>query len=366
VYDIIKGVPGWEAVLNSNDAIKETFGLIAEGLRRWNGTRYLAYRKGAVIGGDASAVGIGGGLHSITGEPSTMMKVMFSFSPEEAAAAQTNKYSSNLREVRTCWAILSVGIEQRHHQLVHRLVIYVTDSTGARDSINRGRSPTCPETTKWIHKIRTLCLENDIQLEVVWRPRETIQLWDDHSKEEDASEWILESRVLKEATAQLLTNEEFDDFCLDGMAGPPPYTQHWRFVSRYLTPGCWGQNLYACGMRIQALQLELRRQPILVNGPFGDIANQAAFLRDYQIDAIVVSPDWPAPWRGVLDEMPRGAPDVYITRRNIYTPSLRVPARDRARAKGASYNTRISYIKWSAASCASAGSGPRIPGPPPV
>jgi hypothetical protein len=213
-------------------------------------------------------------------------------------------------------------------------------------TINTGRSPTSPITTEWIRKIRVLCLENDIQLEVVWRARDEIQLWDDHSKEVDMSEWIIDSSVLTKAVNVLLSRESYQGFCLDGMAGPPPYSQHDRFISRYLSPGCWGQNLYSCGPRIQVLQSGLQGQPILVNGPFGDIANQAAFLREFQINAILVSPEWAAPWKEVLRALPRGSPDMLVTRRDIYTPSARVPLKERARAKGASYDTRISFIKW--------------------
>jgi hypothetical protein len=372
LFDIMKGNAEWDDLFDNGEHFREVVGLILLSLARWNGTRYLSYRKGCRIGGDASDIGIGGGLHDpVTGEPSRLMKVTYTFTPEEVREIKLSKVSSLLREVVACYVVLKTAIRQVPHQVLHREVTYVTDNQGSKDDIHKGRSPTCTITTRWIRELRILCMENDIQLVVEWNSRDKIQLWDDHSKEEDGSEFVICPREIRKAWGALLKKERHQEPILDGMAGGGMYHQLPLFISRYLTLDCWAVNFFAAGPEMKKLQQECEGGAIYVNGPFGEMAAIAALITEFRLHTVLVFPAWyHAPWAPVVKALPRGAEDYIITRRDIYTPSPRVPerVRENLRKNGAAYDTVVAFIKWPEVqpTPASGGSRRSIPGPPPA
>jgi hypothetical protein len=350
LFDVMKANAGWDVAFDSGEDFREAVTLILLGLARWNGTRYLSYRKGCRIGGDASDIGIGGGLHDpVTGDPSQLMKVTYTFTPEEADDIKLSKVSSLLREVVGCYVVVRVAIRHVPDQVLHREVTYVTDNQGSRDDIHKGRSPTCPITTRWIRELRILCMENDIQLVVEWRSRDKIQLWDDHSKEEDGSEFAIDRAEIRRAWDYLLREEGYRRPILDGMASGGMWHQLPRFISRYLTLDCWAVNFFAAGPAMKELQESHDGEAIYVNGPFGQMGEIAALITEFRLNTILVFPAWAhAPWATVVSALPRGARDYVITKRNIYTPSPRVPARVREHLRkcGAAYDTVVALIKW--------------------
>jgi hypothetical protein len=120
---------------------------------------------------------------------------------------------------------------------------------------------------------------------------------------------------------------------------------------------------------MKRLQQECGEGAIYVNGPFGGW--RVALITEFRLHTVLVSPAWHhAPWAPVVKALPRGAEDYIITRRDIYTPSPRVPARVREnlRKNGAAYDTVVAFIKWPEVqpTPASGGSRRSIPGPPPA
>ena len=348
LFDVLKGSESHDEIMATDD-LRHLCQLIVETLRKYNGKRSISYQQGIRIGGDASDIGIGGGVHDmITGRPCGTMRVQTSFSEKERALINDNKMSSTLREVMAVLVILRAAIRYYPNQTMNRTVTYITDNQGCRDNINKGRSPTCKATTDRIRVILELCACCNIQLNVEWQRRDEIQLWDDFSKAEDGSEWAIDSEIIRGSWSALLVNTGWEEPCLDAMAGAGEFHQLTRYISEYLTDDCWRVDFFASGTAIKQLQFELKGQPIYINGPFGKMIDILALIKSYRIDTILVYPDWQCIWRPLVEQMPKGAETIRIKRRNIYTPSGRVPKRDNLRAAGAAYDTMVAYIRWPA------------------
>jgi len=112
--------------------------------------------------------------------------------PDEALPfLQLPEFSSTVRELLTPLLFVG-GVTSRAPELVqHTRVQYQTDSQPAASSINgkAGNAWTHP----LVRQLWELCKQYDIELEVVWHPRDTPlqQLADDLSKQPDSSQIAL-------------------------------------------------------------------------------------------------------------------------------------------------------------------------------
>ena len=126
--------------------------------------------------------------------------VVHDYTTEELAQLRAGNFSSTLREVLVLRVLLEEALARRPDALCHQRLQYQSDSQSGAYAINGMKG--CPSVFPEVCRIWELCLEHDIELEVVWRPRSMPhqELADALSKVHDSSQWLLNHQVYRQVS----------------------------------------------------------------------------------------------------------------------------------------------------------------------
>ena len=266
---------------------------------------------------------------------------MVSFTAEELQLMASNCLSSTLREI-VCMQKTTEVLLQHHPNLVqHKRLLYETDSQTGWYSVMgmKGNATTFPV----VRQLRLLCAENDIELDVVWRPREeehqrVADMW---SKLVDNSEWVLKQSVYDMlSTHEVLQGRKPE---LDVFASSTTTKVPGSFFSKFLCPDSLGVN--AWDQRWIRYTQDGSKQLVYINGPFEQMGAILSRVRDDRVDCILVGPQWPRYWQAILLQVPVKAKVILPHVDDLFQPGRHVPLHKR-HAKHPKYSVMAWFILW--------------------
>ena len=192
LFDAIRDARPWRTTWDSLCDYPEGTTLMLRywhsNLRPMNGARIWKRQHGGLIfAGDASDIGYGGtDLTDALPGP-----VQADFTSAERARQRNNDFSSTERELKWMLVVLRLLVRHALPRLQHQRLRLLTDSQAALLCVMgmKGNVHCFPV----VLAIWDLCMQHDIELQVLWLPREhtVMQLADLHSKATDESSWAL-------------------------------------------------------------------------------------------------------------------------------------------------------------------------------
>ncbi len=283
--------------------------------------------------GDASEVGYGGLLPD--GELGGASFFCVPFTREQAARMAAGDFSSTEREV-TAMAVCLSWVEAHRPELVMSCrVQYQTDSQAAMFCV-LGMKGT-PPCLRAVDDLLLWCAARDVELEVVWYPRESAmqQQADALSKEASLTQWQLRGEVF----ASL-----WEEPCLGGRG---PTVDAFADEGTWKTPvfyaPTWSPNAAAVDAFAQSWEGD--HQLLYMNPPFHLLGRVVQKIREEQANCVLVAPVWPRWWAVALRRLP-----VKARRRLPHTDLfLRTGPGGGRQAKSPRYAVEAVYILWCAA-----------------
>ena len=194
-----------------------------------------------------------------------------------------------------------------------------------------------------VKQLRMLCAEWDVELDVVWKPKENARqkVADFWSKVVDNSEWVLHQQVYD----MLIVNPVLQGRkpVLDVFASDSTTKVPGAFFSKYLCPDTSGVDAWNHSWVRHNDQGE--KQVVYINGPFHQMGPIIRKIKDERVDCVLVGPSWPRHWKALLNAMPVRLAIYSPHREDLCKPGKHVPAHKR-RAKHPNYTVRAWYILW--------------------
>jgi hypothetical protein len=179
-----------------------------------------------------------------------------------------------------------------------------------------------------------------------WVPRELLDHEDWLSKRPDADQWALQPQWMRSKLAPLCKELGYDWFTIDAFADPSNAACE-QFISKELTPGCAGVDAFTCGPLLGGLDPRSgRKHMVLLNGPFGRMADILLLIKQHRIQGVLVAPNWPRHWQGILRRLPVHKGPLPIDNfPGVCVPGPRNPRFMQA-ARASQWNMSMYLIKW--------------------
>ena len=337
VYHAMIGSAGWDTVYQNQDALQADLMCFAETLSASEGTCWWKREDTFVVAGDASEIAFA--AYTPNGEYSH--PIVVSFKPQEMQLMADNQFSSTLREIMCMLVVTKVLLQQAPHLLRHKRMVYETDSQTGFYSIMgmKGNTSTFPV----VKELRLLCASWDIEVDVVWRPREDDhqQMADFWSKVQDNSEWSLHPEVYEQVLVHPVLQGQkptVDIFASHTTTKVPQY-----FYSKYACPGTSGVDAFA--QPWASHPSTGRKHLAYINGPFDKMGAIVRKIKDEKVNCILIGPVWPRHWLAMLQTMPVKAEQILSGRADLCVPGPHVPMLKRV-PKHPRYNMQVWYILW--------------------
>ena len=335
--DMMKAMQGkgrWDEVYPSPEAMMADLDLLVLMMRRAEGRGKSWERRTQVIRvvGDASE----SALAAFTPDGQLEAPIIVPFTAAERAAVEENRLSSTVRELSVLGEVIITIEEQQPGLLSGKLLSYGTDSQPGMQGLMRMKGN--PNTFPVVKKVRMMCWERDIDLEVVWRPREhhEQQEADDLTKLEDNNDWSLHPEVMAGLLAHPSLSGKapaLDCFASATNSVAPSY------FSLYLGPGCIGIDAFKHSWSLPPDQWAF------INGPFDQMGSILRKVIDDKVDAVIIAPLWPRPWSALWSDLPVRHTASLPHRPDLLLPGSLVPANKR-RPKAPAYLIKAYYVRW--------------------
>ena len=338
VYHSMTGKRDWDELYPSMEALKADLQCCAETLEASNEACWWKREATFVVAGDASEFAFGG--YAPGGE--YPHPIVVSFNSEQLQLMETNQFSSTLREIMCMLVITKVLLQEAPHLIQHKRFVYETDSQTGFFSVMgmKGNAATFPV----VREFRLLCAEFDIEIEVVWRPREDEhqQLADFWSKVQDNSEWSLHSAVYQSLIQHPILHGVKPT--LDVFASHTTTKVADTFYSKYACPGTSGVDAFRHPWAYNPSTGA--RHLAYINGPFDKIGMIVRKIREERVDCILVAPVWPRHWVAMLQRMPSVRARIVLSGRpDLCIPGPHVP-KPKRKPKHPRYQMQALIIIW--------------------
>ena len=337
VYKAMHGQQSWDCLYPNGEACKQDLLCFQDALKTSSGGSWWKRSTTLLMAGDASEYAYA--AYAPDGEVGDPMVV--SFTTEELELMANNEFSSTLREIICMEKTVEVLLQSHPEKVRHKRLVYETDSQTGWYSVMglKGNSSTFPT----VRRLRLLCAANDIELDVVWKPREEVHqkvadLW---SKVVDNSEWCLKQSVYDMVTSHSVLQGRKP--VLDVFASSATTKVPGAFFSRYLCPGTQGVN--AWNHTWARSSQEGKPQVVYVNGPFDQMGAIIRKIKEEKVDCILIGPQWPRHWQALLLQLPVKAKKVLPHVHDLFQPGMHVPVEKR-KAKHPKYDVMVWYIFW--------------------
>ena len=147
-----------------------------------------------------------------------------------------------------------------------------------------------------------MCAEHDIEIDVVWRPREDEhqQIADYWSKVKDDSAWELNPKAYAILISQPVLSGRTPT--LDVFASSVTTKVLSSFYSKYLDVDSKGVDAF---VQPWAFCRDTgARHLAYINGPFHRMGEIIRKISDEKVDCILVGPQWPRHWIAMLNRLP--------------------------------------------------------------
>ena len=287
--------------------------------------------------------------HSLT-DGRLKATIMVHIIPDIAARGST------VREVHVCRRAVQAVLEQHGKALRGSTIVYIADNLGMAQILNN-----------WWAQDEHLCSELELMYDMLaeygvsfrahWEYRTTgsMQIADALGKEfaVDNSQWSLcnveTQRILSRYAPQLVSPQHPKGRrpTIDGMADPTNNKAE-LFISRELTPGCVGADFFRHLGLLSGRAPDGEKHLVWINGDFSRMADIVAAIWEYRIDAILIFPLWPAPWRDMLSLLPNKSreewgPHELPHRPNLFRKGTQVATADTSRIR---YPVASQLILW--------------------
>ena len=184
----------------------------------------------------------------------------------------------------------------------NRRLRYETDSQTAYYSVMamKGNVATFPI----VKELRLICSQHDVELEVVWRPREDAnqQIADYWSKVEDNSAWVLHPL----AYGMLISHPVLQGRCptIDVFASSDTTKVAGSYYSKYLDLDTKGVDAFVQPWAWCACADSGMRHLAYINGPFHRMGEIVRKIQEERVDCVLVGPQWPRYWMAMLQKLP--------------------------------------------------------------
>lgn len=175
LYKAMVGEVEWDTVYPATAATTADMQIFQETLLSSEGGNWWKRSECLLVSGDASEFAFA----AYTPDGELQHPMVVTFTQQEAQLMKDNQYSSTIREIicilRTVNMLLEqaphlVQLEQAPHLVQHKRLRYETDSHTGFYSVMGMKGN--PRTFPVVRDLRLLCARKDIELEVVWKPRE--------------------------------------------------------------------------------------------------------------------------------------------------------------------------------------------------
>ena len=291
----------------------------------------------AQVAGDASEIAFA--AYTPNGEYSH--PIVVSFTAEQMLLMATNRFSSTLREIMCMLVITKVLLQQAPELLQHKRLVYETDNQTGFYSIMGMKGN--PSTFPVVKELRLLCAQWDIEVEVVWKPREDDhqQIADFWSKVQDNSEWSLHPEVYDKVIQHPILRGSKPT--IDIFASHTTTKVQEAFYCKYACPGTSGVDAFA--QPWVAHRDSSRRHLAYINGPFDRMGAIVRKIKDEKVDCVLIGPVWPRHWVAMLQAMPVRAVQQLSGRADLCLPGPHVPIHKRV-PKHPRYKMQAWYILW--------------------
>jgi len=341
-------------LLGNEAAVQHVLVTLCTYLPLWNGSRWFSLAVSLRLESDYSPSGKGGVIvraritdGSLLWEapPITMTARMCSdFAPDEQLYLDAGRMSSVLGEVLASEEILRVAIQQVPHLIAGHRIIASHDGCGAVHATNRMYSPI-PAVHRAVWRCHAAAIGAGGELAAEWVPRELNQAADDASKEPDPSAWGIRDADFARITRELLPHDPHGrQLTVDAFAG----TNDARcklFIARTLVPDCAAVNAFVNGALLAGNDRDTGNKHLAwINGPWDKMLDIYILVTRYYIDCIILWPDWPRPWRQLMELLPVVGPEILLKPApGRFRRQCRVPKQDLGPPK---FSTRAVLVIW--------------------
>ncbi|GIL93327.1 hypothetical protein Vretimale_19753 [Volvox reticuliferus] len=294
VGQALVGKAAWDAALPDPSMFLQRARIFLSLLELKNGRTWWAKpsptRLRAV--GDASELGFGGLLPD--GELGAASSFYVPFTPDQARRMMAGDFSSTEREVSAMGVCLKWIEASRPELTMSSTIQYQTDSQSAMFCVlgMKGAAPCL----RAVDELLCWCAERDLELEVVWYPRESNfqEAADALSKHPDLTQWQLRAEV-------------FDSLWMEPCLGGRQPTvdafadERSTKLPKFYSP-TWSPN--SAGIDAFAQPWGGPDQLLYINPPFQLMGRVVRKIRDEQANCVLVTPIWPRWWMVTLNRMP--------------------------------------------------------------
>ena len=224
LYELNKDFVSWDQNISFSShqgAVQELF-FWKNHFEKFN-ARFIQfeYRTPIKVYSDARSTGIG--IHFHNGIERKIAKGNF-----------TQNQSAESSTWREIFAI-QFGLKSFSKFLKNKKVVWHTDNMAAKTIVKKGSSKS--KLQDWSEKIFEFCYDNQIDLSILWVPRDCLTYADFLSKETDYNDWETSPKFFD------FLNQKWGPFTIDCFADDSN-TKVLRFYSRYHCPKTLGVNAF--------------------------------------------------------------------------------------------------------------------------
>lgn len=308
--------------------------LIQEFLVETKGKNWFSRRTSLVLVGDASE----SSLAAYTPNGELHAPIIHPFTPHQCQQLKEGMWSSTARELEALKMTLQVCKEQCPRVFHGHKVLYNTDSqAGTHAVMNMRAGDTLFPLVK---EILLFCAREDVQLEVVWRPRDhpEQQHADDLSKEIDEEDWGLHQEVYEALSIHPVLQSRA--VTLDVFASPANTKVQHAYFSKFWGPGCLGIDAFAHSWAYP----HKHQQLAFINGPWQLVTRILMQIWEQRVNCILLIPDTTFPGEVFLAKLPIRASQRLPSRKDLWQPGALLPAS--AVVRPACLPVRAYFILW--------------------
>jgi len=193
-----------------------------------------------------------------------------------------------------------VLLQQAPELIQHKRLRYEADSQTGYYSVMSMKGN--PATFPVVKRLRLLCAEHDIELDIVWRPREDEhqRIADHWSKVEDDSAWVLNPAAYVILISQEVLGGRLPT--IDIFASSTTTKVPDSFYSKYMDLDTKAVDAFVQPWAY--CHITGSRHLAFINPPFQRMGEVVRKVAEEQVDCILVGPQWPRHWVAMLHRMP--------------------------------------------------------------
>ena len=206
----------------------------------------------------------------------------------------TNNFYSTEREILCNKNTLYVLVSSYADLVQHKR--YETDSQTGYYSVMSMKDNAA--TFPVVKDVRLVCAEHDIEIDVVWRPREdpNQQIADVRSMMVDNSAWTLHNKAYEYMLG--CPNLEGKQPSIDIFASSATTQVQGSYYCKFLDLDTQGVDAFVPPWA--ACSKTGRRHLAYINGPFHKMGVIIRKIKDEQVDCVLLGPKWPRSWVATL------------------------------------------------------------------